>query len=134
MILSISDINRKRCNMAKTGLIYLLISIFCILFGAVYEHFSHEVYSGFMLYAFVFPLVGGALVFFGLAFSRLPLPGRVSCNLYHSGIAALTVGSLFQGVLEIYGTTNRLIWVYWSLGTGFLLLGIIFYVIGNRKK
>ena len=120
--------------MAKTGFVYLFISLFCVLFGAVYEYFSHDVYSYFMLYAFVFPLAGGALPFFGLAFCSLPPPDRVSCNLYHSGIAALTVGSLFEGVLEIYGTTNRLVLVYWTLGVGFLLLGLILYGIGRRKN
>lgn len=60
MILSTLDINR----MNKTALYYLFISLFCILFGAVYELFSHEVYSYFMLYAFVIPLGGGALPFF----------------------------------------------------------------------
>lgn len=114
--------------MAKTGFLYLFISLFCVLFGAIYEYFSHEVYSYFMLYAFVFPLASGALPFFGLAFCRLPLPDRVSSNLYHSGIAALTVGSLFKGALEIYGTTNRLVFVYWVLGAVFLLLGIASYL------
>lgn len=123
-----SDIDRQRRSMAKTGFLYLFISLFCVLFGAIYEYFSHEVYSYFMLYAFVFPLAGGVLPFFGLAFGRLPMPDRVSSNLYHSGIAALTVGSLFNGALEIYGTTNRLVFVYWVVGTVFLLLGIAFYL------
>lgn len=120
--------------MAGTGFLYLFISIFFILFGAVYEYFSHDVYSWFMLYAFVFPLVGGALPFLGMAFYRIPIPGRISSNLYHSGIATLTSGSVFEGVLEIYGTSNRLVLVYWVLGTFFLLLGLIFYGAGNRKK
>lgn len=132
--MSILDINRQRRGMAKTGFIYLFISVFCILFGAVYEYFSHEVYSYFMLYAFMFPLVGGALPFLGLAFCSLPLPGRVSCNLYHSGIAALTIGSLFEGVLKIYGTTNRLVVVYWLLGAAELFGGLILYGIGSRKN
>ena len=37
--------------MAKTGFAYLLAALFCALFGFVYERFSHEVYSGFMIYA-----------------------------------------------------------------------------------
>lgn len=68
MILSTLDINR----MNKTALYYLFISLFCILFGAVYELFSHEVYSYFMLYAFVIPLGGGALPFL-----QWPFPERL---------------------------------------------------------
>lgn len=120
--------------MAKTGFLYLFLSMFCILFGAVYEYFSHEVYSKFMLYAFAFPLAGGALPFFGMAFYRIPVPGRAARNLYHSGIVSLTIGSVMEGVLEIYGTTNRLVLVYWVWGIGFLLLGLILYGTENRKR
>ena len=134
MTLSISVTNHPDRNAAKTGFVYLFVSLFCILFGAVYEHFSHEVYSYFMLYAFIFPLVGGTLPFFGIAFCRMPIPNRASCNLYHSGIAALTTGSLFQGALEIYGTTNRLVKIYWWIGTAFVLAGIVFYIVCIRGK
>lgn len=120
-------------GMAKTGFVYLLVSIFCALFGAVYESFSHEVYSYFMLYAFMFPLVGGVLPFFGLAFGKFPLSDRISRNLYHSGVATLTVGSLFKGVLEIYGTTNGLVLAYWIIGGIFCLSGLFCYGNGRKK-
>lgn len=119
--------------MAQTGFSYLLACLFCVLFGAVYESFSHGVYSWFMLYAFVFPLAGGVLPFFWLAFSRAPVPGRTACRLYHSGIATLTTGSLFHGVLEIYGTTNRLACAYWVLGAVLLLLGTGAYLWSWRR-
>lgn len=131
--MSTSDTKRIK-KMAKTGFVYLFTSLFCILFGAVYEYFSHEVYSYFMLYAFVFPLVGGTLPFFGMAFSSMPIPNRVSQNLYHSGIAALTIGSLLKGALEIYGTTNRLISVYWILGILFVLVAILIYCLFPGKN
>lgn len=120
--------------MARTGFSYLFVSVFCILFSAVYEYFSHEVYSYFMLYAFVFPLVGGVLPFFEIAFGTIPIPNRAACNLYHSGIATLTTGSLFEGALENYGTTNRLVAVYWIFGTLFLLAGMISYFAASRRK
>lgn len=132
MTLSTSDIKRMQ-KMAKTGFVYLFISIFCILFGAVYESFSHGVYSYYMLYAFAVPLVGGVLPFFGMAFSRMTVPNRVSLNLYHSGIAALTTGFLFDGALEIYGTTNRLVSVYWILGILFILTAIFLYCLFQGK-
>ena len=40
---------------------YLTASVFCALFGAVYELFSHGVYSYWMIYAFAFPLLLGAI-------------------------------------------------------------------------
>lgn len=131
--MSTSDINRRK-SIAKTGYIYLLISLFCILFGAVYEVFSHEVYSYFMLYAFVFPLAGGTLLFWGMFFCKIPIPNRVSLNLYHSGIATLTTGCLFQGALEIYGTTNQLVLVYWIVGILLISTAIFIYLLFQENK
>lgn len=110
----------------KTVFVYLLISLFCILFGAIYEHFSHEVYSGYMIYAFAFPLVGGTLPFLAMdLFHWKKYPSAIATNLYHSGIATLTVGSIIQGVLEIYGTTNSLCGIYWIVGGILVIMGII---------
>lgn len=130
--MSISDIKRMQ-KMARTGFVYLFISLLCILFSAVYESFSHGVYSYFMLYAFVFPLVGGVLPFFGMAFSSMAIPNRVSRNLYHCGIAAFTTGVLFEGALEIYGTTNRLVSVYWILGILIISTAIFIHCLFRGK-
>ncbi|MGN0504976.1 MAG: hypothetical protein ACI4FZ_00330 [Lachnospiraceae bacterium] len=117
-----SDIDANAKRATKTAFVYLLISIFCALFGAVYEMFSHEVYSFFMIYAFAFPLIGGTLPFFILHLARAKVyPDTFSGTLYHSGIATVTVGSIVQGILEIYGTTNLLTKYYWMIG--FLLIG-----------
>ena len=94
----------------------LLLTLFCVLFGAVYECFSHEVYSYFMLYAFVFPLLLGVLPFFLRFRLGRPFPRRAAVELILSGMAFLTVGSLVQGVLEIYGTTSPLMIGYWISG------------------
>lgn len=98
---------------------------FLALFGAVYEHFSHGVYSYAMIYAFAVPLLLGTL----------PLLIAVLCGkrsirpfalvLWHCGIAALAAGAVVQGVLEIYGTTNRLTAAYPAAGTGMLAAGMI---------
>jgi len=129
--LFISDTKIQKSHVAKTGFAYLLVSLFCVLFGAVYEHFSHEVYSGYMIYAFVFPLAGGALPLTALTiYGCRQLPGRLPLNLYNAGIAALTVGSIMEGVLEIYGTTNDLLQVYWIAGIGFAGMGAVLYVTG----
>lgn len=132
MILFILDINTQQKRFAKMGYIYLLISMFCLLFGAVYEHFSHEVYSAYMIYAFVFPLVGGTFLFMSLSlFAHRHFPGRAALKLYHAGIATLTVGSIIEGVMEIYGTTNDMLWIYWFVGFGFAGIGLLLYVLGT---
>ncbi len=132
--MSASDTERDSRRMMKTGLVYLCISLLCAWFGAMYEQFSHGVFSYYMIYSFAFPLAGGALPFFLLSFRGGRTPGRLPLHFYHSGVATLTVGSIFQGVLEIYGTTNPLTRVYWIVGWSFVLCGIVGFVIGRRRK
>lgn len=133
--MSISDSQAQRQRIAKTGDIYFLVSLFCVLFGAVYEYFSHEVYSAYMIYAFAFPLAGGALPFLSLSrFACRKLPDRRSCSLYHCGIATLTLGSIIAGVLEIYGTTNDLLSAYWYVGFGLAAAGVLVYAFAPAPK
>lgn len=94
----------------KLAFYHLLFAAVTALGGFVYEQFSHGVYSDFMMYAF--------------------LPGRWCVRLYHWGIIALTVGCLFQGALEIYGTTSRLVMGYWIAG-GACFAGSL--VAGGKK-
>lgn len=135
MTLYTSDINIKKRRIPKTAFIYLLLSIFCGLFGAIYELYSHEVYSFYMIYAFAFPLVGGVLPFCILNMARpRKYPNSLSRNLYHSGIAALTVGSIVRGVLDIYGTDNALTKYYLPAGAVLIAAGIAVYLAQVLKK
>ncbi|SMC34184.1 hypothetical protein [Papillibacter cinnamivorans] len=104
-----------------------MLALFCAFFSFVYERFSHGVYSDFMVYLFLLPLLGGVLPFAGIALLKSPYPGRVSRNLYNSGIAALTVGSCMSGVLEIYGTDSPYIPVYWTAGILLAISGTAAY-------
>lgn len=129
MTLYTSDTDNK-ARALKTAFIYLLITVFCSVFGAVYELFSHEVYSFYMIYAFAIPLLGGVLPFMLAAMLNAAyFPDRLSFNLYNSGIAALTTGSIVNGVLEIYGTDNPLVYAYVFSGVLFILAGIIVYIV-----
>jgi hypothetical protein len=112
---------RKHLKAARN---YLLVSIFCAFFGAAYEIFSHGVYSYFMLYAFAFPLALGTLpeILRGL---RGAEPSPISAQLWGAGVATLTVGSIFRGILDIYGTSSPLSVVYWIVGGLLLLSGAL---------
>jgi hypothetical protein len=113
----------------KTRRRFLCATLGVAFFAAVYELFSHQVYSDFLLFAFLFPLLGGVLPCTILLRSpRLPRPGVLTRCLYPSGLATLTAGSLFQGILEIYGTTNRLSSLYWAAGSVLLALGLISFL------
>ena len=124
--MSISGTDQPARAAAKTALVYVRLSLFVALFGAVYELFSHEVYSFYMIYAFVFPLAGGVLPFLMMAVLQIKrYPDVWFRNLYHSGIATLTAGSIVRGVLEIYGTTNSLTRFYWWAGAILITAAIL---------
>ena len=69
-----SPVESPRDICLRLSVRYLLVTILCAFFGAVYELFSHGVYAYGMLYGFAFPLLGGALPAAGLSLLNRPLP------------------------------------------------------------
>lgn len=114
---------------------YGVITIFCGVFGIVYEQYSHGVFSPFMGLLFLFPLLGGFFPFLILSSKRVKkLPSTMSRYTYHSGLATLTTGSLLTGVFDIYGTTAPLVNVYWFVGSLFTVGGIVLYIQSLHKQ
>ncbi len=134
MTLSTLDTKYNRWIYLQGALRWLLLSLGVVLFSAVYEFFSHGVYSPYMLYAFLFPLAGGAVPALAIALrSKGFFPGEAARSLYQSALATLTVGSLFAGALEIYGTTSPLTCVYW-IASGLFLAASLIAVITQRRR
>ncbi len=111
----------------------LLAGLWFAFFGAVYERFSHEVYSFFMIYAFGVPLCLGALPYGLLALKGRRLPGTF-LNLWNSALLTLTVGCVFKGVLDIYGTTNRLLIVYPTAAAVLAAAAAVSLIFSRRKE
>ena len=141
MTLFTSDDRTTRTNHLDTARNYLFVSIFLMVFGAVYEHFSFGVYSNYMLYAFAAPLLLGVLPFLLLGLSRRQADhesgsgeahAAAGTNLWHTGVAVLATGSLFRGVLDIYGTASPLTKYYWIAG-GILLGSALLCRIRRRS-
>jgi len=124
---SVSDPGKNPAR--KTALKYLAVSLFCGFFSWVYERFSHGVYSNYMVYLFLFPLLGGALPFGAIWLSGFRrFPGRTAAALYHCGIATLAVGSCVSGILSIYGTSSAYMHFYWSVGGLMAAAGLAIYL------
>ena len=105
---------------------YVLVTCFVALFSLVYERFSFGVWSGFMVFAFAASLVLGVLPWaVNTALARPISPDPSARQLWNAGIAVLTVGCLFRGILDIYGTTSALGTVYWIVGPVLLLASIL---------
>ena len=128
------DVKSIKNKFVKRSFMYFCISMFCAVFGGIYEIFSHGVYSNYMMYAFLFPLIGGALYNLILYSLRLRLQRGLSLIFYNTGIAALTIGSIVRGILDIYGTDNILANVYWYAGVVFVFLGVVFYAVDRRGQ
>ena len=130
MILCTLDIKQMKTQV----LIYIIENLFCILFAIIYESFSHGVFSKFMILAFLIPLILGVIVTYILCFfKREKLPTALENKLYNAGVVTLTVGSIMEGVLQIYGTTNVKIFLYLIFGILLLTISILFYIFRNEK-
>ena len=117
----------------KKTIQYLLLSVFVFVFAQIYEYFSHGVYSNYMLYAFLIPFLGLALPSFLLHSLKKSLPAS-SRFLWKCGIATLTVGSIYKGILEIYGTNGYFEFPYLFIGVAFCIVAGITVFSGKRNS
>lgn len=113
---------------------WLAASLFCGFFSAVYEHFSHGVYSSFMIWLFLFPLILGVLPFAAVRLLHLPTPAHFAENSYDLGVVTLTVGSCLTGVFEIYGAPSEYVRWYWIVGSALAAVGLAAYLMGNGRS
>ena len=123
MTLSTSVTNPIKQRLKKTILWYTLISAFFFVGSRIYEHFSFGETSTFMHYLFLIPLIGGAL----LVAMQLVVKGlsRLSLNLWNSGVATLTAGALYRGIVNLSGRSTTMDQPYYYLGVAFLALALI---------
>lgn len=132
----------------KSLLPITLTTVFVFVFAKIYGIFSHGVSSTFMSYAFLLPL---SLIFLpkllNLCTGNRLWNGYLDIEeeegkklflsslaffLWKSGVAVLTVGSLYKGVLDIYGTSGSFEWVYLVVGIGTLAAGGISALLAKK--
>ena len=126
-----------------------LTTVFVFVFAKIYGIFSHGVSSVFMSYAFLLPL---SLIFLPKLLNlctgnrlwngsldteeeegkKLFLSSLASF-LWKSGVAVLTVGSLYKGVLDIYGTSGSFEWIYLVVGILALVSGGIGALLAKKE-
>ena len=104
-----------------------ILTVFILIFSGVYEHFSHGVYSIFMIGAFLIPLTLG--IIFDILIYVFKL--KVSINnvkINNALIITLLLGSLLKGALDIYGTSNILVVSYLFIAVVLIEINIILYI------
>lgn len=130
----------ERISLKKQYIMYAVISLQIYIVSIVYGAFSHGVTSPYMTWMFLWPLLGGALVYYIIENIRPSLVStsyfRVFSNLYNSGIAALTVGSFSQGIIEIAGASSDYIPYFFLMGGTFIVAvcGVLMIQIGRKLK
>ncbi len=132
-ILAIDKKGSER-NMLLTAFRYLCLAVFVAVFGGVYEYFGHDIISFKMIFAFMYPLVLGSFVMLlGTIRKKGYMFGWFTRSMYNCGIFTLTIGSLYEGAMEIYGTSHHLSIIYYIVG-GVLVAGafILKWVDGHR--
>lgn len=116
-------------NNAKTTRFYqrlfLFASVFFAVFAFIYEMFSHGVYSAYMIFAFLIPLVLGGIPMTLLRFFPKFSLSHISLQTYTGGIFMLTIGSICHGILDIYGTTNQKLILFPIFGICLLITSFI---------
>ena len=117
----------------KNARIYIFITMFVFIFSYIYEIFSHDVYSLYMMLSPLIPLILGVLVNYILYFINTNLKiSNLNSNIHNSIVIALTLYCILNGVLEIFGTTNSLVYLYIYISILLAILNVILF-IKNRK-
>ncbi|AFV03278.1 hypothetical protein UNSWDHB_1634 [Dehalobacter sp. UNSWDHB] len=110
-------------------IVYLILTAVSIAVNNIYAQFGHGVRSAAMTLMFLYPLLGGALFYFtlGLIVPRISdrRNYRLFYNIYNSGIAVLTVGSLLKGILDIAGTASGYVQLFQVTGWAGAAAGLV---------
>lgn len=114
---------------------YTAITAGCGLVSFIYELFSHGVYSNFMVYLFAIPLFLGVLPeLIAQIWPKLAVGSSWQRTVHAFAVATLVVGSLLQGIVEIYGTTNQFIGYYFWAGIGLLFVSLSIWTMQFIKR
>lgn len=83
-----------------------------------------------MVYLFAIPLLLGVLPqLAALTNPKLAVGSSWQKTIHAFAVATLTVGSLLQGIVEIYGTNNRCIAYYFVVGIGLLAVSLMMWLV-----
>lgn len=124
----------------RTLFVYIGVTLFVALFGIIYELNSNNVYAFEMAFAWIYPLIFGAIMY--LALRLVPtrnVPGLLPACGYHLGVGIVTMRSIFIGVIRIYGTTNNAMTttytvLSWVLMPLMIVIYLIIIVLGFLKE
>ena len=111
------------------------VTLFFLFFGWIYERHSFGVYSDYMIYAFVFPLVGGVAFWLWVGTTGRNIRyNRMFVHCHWASIFTFTLGFVFKGILDIYGTASHLTAVYWFAGAALAVMAAGLLLRANIRR
>lgn len=114
---------------------YVYAAGFFAIFGSVYELFGGGVFSPFMVFAFLVPLIMGALPFhIAMSLKCEILPPRHTTQLYGGGIAMLTMWCTVRGILDICGKANPKSFVFIPAGIALMAAAAISWMLDGARR
>lgn len=127
--MSIYKTNRNRGEL----IFYSAESIVTLIIGAVYEIFSHEVYSPFMYLMFMIPLLLGVLPNLAAKLiNKSFLTSKEGKLAYRMGVLTLIFGSFLKGVFDIYGTSSVYTKFYLPVGSVMIIAALVLELYVKR--
>lgn len=133
-----TSVNKEGTGQSGCGeralVVYICVTLFCLVFYLIYNIFSHGVHSPYMTYLFAWPLVLGVLpsgVMWGVyrcGNQKSKDDGRkgsaevseTGVEIWRAGVAAVTVSSCLRGIFEIAGTAS--VYQEWLMAAGAVML------------
>lgn len=113
-------------------LVYLGLTIFCIVFTIIYEKFSYGESSIFMRLMFLAPLAGAVVLFLsGLNLTWIRKRGPF---LFNSSLAIIASACLVRGIIEVSGRTSSYDQPYWWAELAFSGLSLVIGLLSQDKK
>lgn len=135
MYISETDKNDILIQPRHAKMAYLILTVIAVAVAQIYGLFGHGVTSAAMSWMFLYPLLGGFLLYYILGKAPIAVKSvkkyRLFFNLYNSGIAALTAGSLLLGIFEIAGTSSPFTIIFYLVGGAMSLAGLIVLLFRN---
>ena len=119
---------------------YGIAALACLAFSLIYAQFSHGVYSPFMSFMFLIPLLGGCVPSLALAAasatsaSATPVTSSKVRAPWALAIATFTVASTLRGIFEIAGTASPLLVVYVGVGASLAVFVAVAALVLQRKR
>ncbi len=129
-------------NNKRLIIIYMAVTLFCIIFTIAYYRFSHGVKSDYLTWLWAVPFAAGIIPsIISLFFPLLKKGSFAGCYLYNAGVAAITVHVALKGIFEIAGTDSD--YEKWIFAAGIVMVvagvivinvsAIIKTLSGNKK-